>query len=123
MYRNRLWPFTGMMAALALPQPLPAVAQEPISSPTSAVCMRSPLVNDSDGQIMIIVPSPQEQAMLDRGFAAEPCPNDPQGFAQFRAKVCILADAHPSVHEQFSKSFRISPEEACNLATAAIPAD
>ena len=85
--------------------------------------MKSPLDNSPNGQMLIIVPLQNEQTMLNRGFAAEPCPDDPQGLSQFKAQVCVLADAHPSVHEQFFKSFGVTPAEVCSFATAALPAD
>ena len=101
----------GLLLAASIPL-APAHAQ------TTATCMNNPAL----GNAMFPVPPASVADMQARGFTQIPCGDGfTAGLQNFRDGMCAMAAQAPDAAKtKFATTFGVTPQEACDMATAVL---
>lgn len=109
-------PVAAMLAAIL---PGAQAGAQSAGAASSPVCMARQGTAPGSGLFVVVVPASAQSAMAGKGYALQACSGDEGAMANYRTRVCHIANAAPAVvQEQFAYQNNVTARELCDLANA-----
>lgn len=113
---SAMLPVAAMLAAIL---PGAQASAQSAGAARSPVCMARQGTAPGSGLFVVVVPASAQSAMAGKGYALQACSGDQGAMANYRTRVCHIANAAPAVvQEQFAYQNNVTARELCDLANA-----